>query len=96
MPNHSANFIPSSSCHGAADLPALHVDAYNAELRDSEGLVGDKASKRAFQAILDGWRERLRSLGDDPLGSKPTQDWSKKSLDKVLAEGDPCAAGLIH
>ncbi len=35
-------------------------------------------------------------MTDDPLGDTPTEDLSKKKLDKVLAEGDPEAAGMIH
>ena len=33
-------------------LPAVSVDTYNEELRDDEGFVGDRASRRAFRAIL--------------------------------------------
>jgi len=82
--------------HGAAQLTAVTVDAYNAELRSAEGFVGDRASKRAFQAILDEWRERLRKVGEDPLGELPTEEIGKKRLDRLLAEGDPEAAGLVH
>lgn len=82
--------------HGSTSLPAVSVDAYNAELRDSEGFVGDRASNRAFRAILEDWRERLRKVGDDPLGEIASDEISKKKLDKVLAEGDPEAAGLVH
>jgi hypothetical protein len=72
------------------------VDAYSAELRDEGGFVGDRASSRAFRAILDDWRDVLRSVGEDPLGAKPTEDLSKKTLDQVLVEGDPEAAGVVH
>ncbi len=82
--------------HGASQLTAVTVDAYNAELRSADGFVGDRASKRAFQAILDEWRERVRKVGEDPLGKLPTEEISKKRLDKLLAEGDPEAAGLVH
>ena len=34
--------------HGARRLAAVTVETYNAELRDSEGFIGDRASKRAF------------------------------------------------
>jgi predicted NBD/HSP70 family sugar kinase len=34
--------------------------------------------------------------GDDPLGNKPSEEISKKHLDKVLAEGDGEAAGVVH
>ena len=82
--------------HGGKVLSHVMVDAYNAELRTAEGFVGDRASKRAFQAILDEWRERVSRAGDDPLGEKPSEELSKKHLDKVLVEGDAEAAGVIH
>ena len=89
---------PSSSLmvHGASDLPSVTVDSYNLELRDKEGFIGDRASKRAFGDILEDWRERLRAVGDDPLGEQATSDIGKKKLDEFLANGAPEAAGLIH
>src|SRR5689334_6557322 len=81
--------------HGASHLPRVIVDAYNAELRDSEGFLGDRASNRAFRAILEDWRERLRQVGEDPLGETPSDEISKKKLDKLLLEGDPEAAGIV-
>jgi predicted NBD/HSP70 family sugar kinase len=86
----------STSRHGAEQLPSVTVDTYNAELRDADGFLGDRASKRAFIALLDDWRDRLRRLGTDPLGKTPTKQIKKKKLDKLLLEGDPEAAGLIH
>jgi predicted NBD/HSP70 family sugar kinase len=82
--------------HGADQLSRVVVDAYNAELRGSEGFVGDRASKRAFQAILDDVRERVRQVGEDPLGETPSEEITKKQLDKVLTEGDTEAAGIVH
>lgn len=82
--------------HGGKVLSQVMVDAYNAELRTAEGFVGDRASKRAFQAILDEWRDRVSRAGDDPLGEKPSEELSKKHLDKVLVDGDAEAAGVIH
>jgi predicted NBD/HSP70 family sugar kinase len=83
--------------HGSRQLEAVSVDAYNAELRDDDGeFVGDRASKGAFRAILDACRDRLREVGSDPLGDKPTEDFSKKKLDKILLEGDAEAAGVVH
>lgn len=82
--------------HGANSLAAVEVDAYNAELRDSEGFVGDRASNRAFRAILEEWRERLRKVGDDPMGDLDSDDVSKKKLDKLLLEGNAEVAGLVH
>jgi predicted NBD/HSP70 family sugar kinase len=87
---------PDLLAHGAEILSRVTVDAYNAELRTPEGFVGDRASKRAFQAILDDWRERVSKMGEDPLGEQPSEELSKKQLDKVLLEGEPEAAGMIH
>ena len=80
--------------HGQADLPSVTVDAYNAELRDAEGFIGDRASSRAFRAILSDLREQLDA--DDPLGDTPTEDFSKRRLDRMLIEGDVEAAGVVH
>jgi hypothetical protein len=82
--------------HGASALTAVVVETYNAELRDGEGFVGDRASNRAFRAILEELRERLREVGEDPLGKTPTAELSKKKLEEVLGEGEPEAAGVIH
>jgi len=82
--------------HGATRLTAVSVDTYNEELKDADGFIGDRASNRAFRAILEDWRERLRAIGEDPLGDTPSDDISKKKLDKVLLEGDPEAAGVVH
>src|SRR5215471_9392300 len=82
--------------HGGRVLPAVTVDAYNEVLRDEEGFVGDRASGRAFRAILDDWREKLRAQGEDPFGDMPTWEISKAKLDKMLAGDDPLAAGLVH
>jgi hypothetical protein len=87
---------PSLLAHGAEQLSQVSVDAYNAELRSSEGFVGDRASKRAFVAIIDDWRERVRQAGDDPFGDTPTAEISKKQLDKVMSQGDAEAAGIIQ
>jgi len=88
---------PIAVSHGSADLPAVTVDAYNAELRDAEGFIGDRASNRAFRAILDETRERVRKVADeDPLGDTPTEELPKKKMDKLLVEGAPEAAGVIH
>jgi predicted NBD/HSP70 family sugar kinase len=80
----------------ASELPSVTVDSYNLELRSEEGFVGDRASNRAFREILEDWRERLRDVGDDPLGDESSKKVSKRKLDKLLVEGDPEAAGLVH
>ena len=96
MADASDTPAPSLLAHGAEQLSLVSVDTYNAELRTADGFIGDRASKRAFQAILEDWRERMRKAGDDPLGDAPSDELSKKQLDKLLAEGDAEAAGMIH
>ena len=82
--------------HGGPTLTAVTVDAYNAELRDGEGFIGDRASNRAFRSLLEDIRERLAAIGDDPIGEEPSEEISKRKLDKLLADGDPEAAGVVH
>jgi hypothetical protein len=96
MPDQPTAKSTRLASHGAVQLASVLVDTYNAELRDAEGFVGDRASKRAFQAIVDDWRERLRKVGEDPLGERPTDEIGKKKLDKLLVAGDGEAAGLVH
>ena len=88
--------LSTLAVHGAVRLPAVEVDTYNAELREAEGFVGDRASRRAFCAILDDWRTRLReATGGDPLGSTPSRGFGKKKLGRLLARGDAGAAGAV-
>lgn len=94
MPDQPAR--PAFPAHGASALPALTVDTYNAELRTPEGFFGDQASNRAFKAILDGWRKTLRKTGDDPFGDTPGDAVNRSELDRMLAEGTPDEAGLVH
>jgi predicted NBD/HSP70 family sugar kinase len=96
MPDPTDAKKPTLFGHGAAQLARVTVDTYNEELRDAEGFVGDRASKRAFEAILDDWREKLRKVGEDPLGEAETAEIGKKRLDRLLAEGDVEAAGVVH
>lgn len=86
----------SGFAHGSLTLPDVTITSYNLELRDEEGFVGDRASGRAFRAILDELRAKVGEVADDPFGSVPSREIKKKTLDKVLAEGDPIAAGIIH
>lgn len=88
---------PSFVEHGTAALPAVILDGYNAELRTPDGFLGDRASSRAFRALLDHWRKRIRdNAEDDPLGDAPTRDIPRRELDALLADGDAEAAGLVH
>lgn len=87
---HSSGLV-----HGASRLPAVQVDAYNAELRDDDGFLGDRANKRAFHVILDDWRDRVRRVGEDPFGDKPSAEIGRRRLVRALDEGDVECAGLI-
>lgn len=88
---------PPIAGHGSAELPGVRVEAYNAELRDAEGFLGDRASNRAFRSLLEDWRERLRRIDDDdPLGDDASEEISKKKLDKALASEDLEAAGIVQ
>ena len=82
--------------HGAKNHASVRIDTYNAQLKDANGFVGDRASNRAFRSILSNWREQLRDVGEDPLGDQPTAEISKRKLDKLLFEGDIEAAGLLQ
>jgi hypothetical protein len=87
---------PIPLAHGGRLLPAVTVDTYNEELRDDDGFVGDRASRRAFRAILADWRDRLKESGDDPLGDTPMEEVSKAKLDKMMGSDDPKSAALVH
>ena len=99
MPTQTASQTASTSLglagHGAGRLTAVHIETYNAELRDEDGFIGDRASGRAFRAILEDGRERVRQADDDPIGEVASTEVSKKKLDRLLLEGDPLAAGVV-
>ena len=82
--------------HGASELPSVVIDSYNLELREKDGFIGDRASKRAFHEILEDWRDRVRKVDDDPLGDQHATEMGKKKLDDLLLNGDPEAAGVLH
>jgi predicted NBD/HSP70 family sugar kinase len=88
--------LPSIAEHGASRLPSVDLDSYNIELKDDEGFIGDRASKGAFRDIIENWRKQMRKAGDDPFGKEPSEDISKKTLDDLLAKGDPEAAGIVQ
>ena len=87
---------PGVATHGATRLPSVEVESYNVELKDDEGLLGDRANKGAFRDILERWRKALRKAGEDPFGDEPTSEISRKKLDSLLAQGDPEAAGVVQ
>jgi hypothetical protein len=87
---------PAIAQHGGTRLPSVEVDSYNLELKDEEGFLGDRATKRAFQELLEKWRKPLRKGDEDPFGKKPSEQISKSALDKVLTDDNPEAAALVH
>src|SRR6195952_1017292 len=82
--------------HGVNRLPSVDIDSYNIELKDEDGFLGDRASKRAFKEILDGWREPLKKNGDDPFGKKSSDEISKSTLDEMLTGDDVMAAAVVQ
>jgi predicted NBD/HSP70 family sugar kinase len=94
--NDQSTILPTVATHGATRLPAVDVDSYNAELKDDEGFLGDRASKGAFRVIIENWRKPLRKAGRDPFGDEKSEELSRKKLDALLAEGDLEAAGILQ
>jgi len=82
--------------HGTTRLPRVAVDGYNLELKDENGFLGDRASKKALYALLDKWRKPLAREEKDPFGDRPSREISKKELDAALAKGESTAGGLVH
>jgi len=82
--------------HGASRLPSADVDSFNAELKDEDGFLGDRASKGAFRKIFDRWRKPLRKSGEDPFGDEPSEKISKKTLDDMLVGDDTEASAVVH
>jgi ROK family len=85
----------AAKAHGANRLPQVDVDAYNAEIRDKSGFVGDRASGQAFRALLEAARDQVKQVNVDPIGKVASSDISKKRLDRLLVEGDVEAGGLV-
>jgi hypothetical protein len=86
---------PQLPAHGASVLPSVTVDSYNVEIEDDDGFVGDKASKGAFWDLVDKWRKPLADAGDDPLGTAASEDFGKKKLIELLADGEAEGAALV-
>jgi hypothetical protein len=88
--------LPAVAAHGATRLPSVDLHSYNIELKEDEGLIGDRASKGAFREIIQNWRKSRRENGGDPLGDDIGDDLSRKQLDELLDRGEPEAAGIVH
>lgn len=96
MTNETVTLASPVVGHGATRLSSVDIDSFNIETKDDEGFIGDKANKGAFRDILDDWRKRVRSNGDDPFGDIKTDDLSRKQLDEVLVSGSGEAAGVVQ
>ncbi len=81
--------------HGGLTLPEVTVDSYSLELRERGDLIGDQASQTAFRELLDEWRERMTGWGPDPFHGRPSDELSKKTLDRAARSGDPVAEQTI-
>jgi hypothetical protein len=82
--------------HGARRLPSVEVVSYNVALKDENGFVGDRASKRAFRQFVEEWRKPLRRIGQDPFGNEQSAKIAKKKFDDLLTKGDPETAGVVQ
>ena len=82
--------------HGASKLPSVEVLSYSLEIKEEGKFVGDRARRAVFYEIIDELRRKLADVGSDPLGDKPTDDHSKKDIDRLLIKGEPQEAGLVH
>lgn len=94
-PSHAAPARDDTPAHGSCRLPAVRVDGYSLEIEDQGGLVGDQASQTAFRTLLADWRERMERAGRDPLGPTPSEEMSKKELDRIALSGDTEAARTV-
>jgi hypothetical protein len=92
----SRDTTPPIAGHGARTLPSVVVDSYNVELREGEEFVGDRASNRAFYAIVDDLREKLRAYDEDPLGEVETDEIGKAKLNKILTGDNVEAAAVVQ
>ena len=88
--------LPAVAAHGAMRLPGVVVDAYNLEIKDNQGFIGDRANKGAFRDMIEQIRKSLRRTGDDPLGDEESDELSKAQLDAMLSQGEPEAAGIVQ
>ena len=84
------------AAHGASRLPWVEIDSFNLELKDEDGLLGDRANKAAFWENLEEWRKPLRKSGEDPFGNEPSENISKKDLDAILAGDNAEASAVVH
>jgi predicted NBD/HSP70 family sugar kinase len=73
----------------------VRIGGYSLELRDRDGLVGDRASQTAFREMLDAWRQRHGTAGDDALGHAETDALGKDAIDRAARQDGTAAARAI-
>jgi hypothetical protein len=95
MAEETVTTVAGIGRHGATRLPSVDIDSFNSELKDEDGFLGDRASKGAFQEILDGIRKPLRKTGEDPLGGREADEIKKSTLDEILVGDDVAAAAVV-
>ena len=89
--------MPAIGKHGSTKLPSVTIDSYNIEIKDDNGgFLGDRASKTAFQDILNRWRKVLSEKGEDPFGKKTSEEISKSELNEILEGDDVTAVAVVH
>jgi predicted NBD/HSP70 family sugar kinase len=94
MPDESKAAV-AFGVHGAPRLTSVQIDTYNIEIKDGDGFIGDRASKRALREMLDAARKPLKKMDADPFGDVSSKDIPKKVLDEALSGENPDAAGLL-
>lgn len=77
-------------------LPAVAIESYNLEIREGRRFVGDRASGRAFRALLDKVQDQAGDLAEEVFGDAKVAKMKKKEWDRLLTDGDPNAAAIIH
>jgi hypothetical protein len=89
--------MPTLPIHAATQFRGLRLDAYSLDLPEGAAQFGDRASHRAFDAILEGWRRKARRGGaGDPFGAAPSEPLDRDTLDAALTAGSPEAAGVVQ
>src|SRR3546814_16077821 len=68
--------------HGALALPAVKIQSYNLEIRNGKEFIGDRASGRAFLALLDKVQDGAGDKAEDALGDIRAAGLTKKEWDR--------------
>ena len=83
--------------HGAEELPGALLKSYNLEIKDEEGFIGDRASGRAFRAVLDEVRAQVSEVTEGPARQEADQgDLEEAARQDAGGWRHSIAAGVIH